>query len=131
MRKAEEHKREGLFRTSISCLFGATRNFVLGLVAREPAKRYTQPSIADCVNSSEEHFSVLIADLCLIVVLWYNSNHTQIVLVVCFGSLKWLASANFMEKFSLYTHFTGLCEGLIEQPLVCGDMLVYSGAPHF
>lgn len=43
MRKAEEYKPEGLFRTTISCLFGATRNIVLGLVLREPTKCFTQP----------------------------------------------------------------------------------------
>lgn len=39
-RKAEAFKPEGLFR---SCLFGATRNIVLGLVLREPTKHFTQP----------------------------------------------------------------------------------------
>lgn len=68
MRKAEEYKPEGLFRTSISCLFGTTSNVVLGLVVRELTKRFVQPSIRvtggnyknsvpDRVKSNEEHSS--------------------------------------------------------------------------
>lgn len=55
----------------------------------------------DCVNASEEHSSVLIADLCFIIVLryLYYKDHTQIVLGVCFGISEWLAIANFDENF--------------------------------